>query len=108
MRRNWLIEADFGAEYGVPDASLSPIWSVPPTGERFKRHVWNSCLAACQCRVDQAMVLHATFVLLSFIPSQQFRRFPKETLGLQMQVFTGGFQPPAPLKGKVPLSHLTA
>ncbi len=85
-------------------------WSIETLFRDAKQF---SGLAACQCRVDRAMVLHVAFVLLAFILLQRFRRSPKETLGtvkerLQMQVFTGGFPPPAPLKGKVPLSHLTA
>ena len=85
-------------------------WSIETLFRDAKQF---SGLAACQCRVDRAVVLHVAFVLLAFILLQRFRRSPKETLGtvkerLQMQVFTGGFPPPAPLKGKVPLSHLTA
>ena len=85
-------------------------WSIETLFRDAKQF---SGLAACQCRVDQAMVLHVAFVLLSFILLQRFRRFTKETLGtvkerLQLQVFTNGFQPPAPLRGKVAVSHLTA
>jgi len=85
-------------------------WSIETLFRDAKQF---SGLAACQCRADRAVVLHVAFVLLAFILLQRFRRSPKETLGtvkerLQMQVFTGGFPPPAPLKGKVPLSHLTA
>lgn len=85
-------------------------WSVETLFRDAKQF---SGLAACQCRVDQALVSHVAFVLLSFILLQRFRQFPKETLGvvkerLQMQVFTGGFQPIAPLKGKVAETLLTA
>ncbi len=85
-------------------------WSIETLFRDAKQF---SGLAACQCRADRAVVLHVAFVLLAFILLQRFRRSSKETLGtvkerLQMEVFTGGFPPPAPLKGKVPLSHLTA
>ena len=85
-------------------------WSIETLFRDAKQF---SGLAACQCRVDQAMVVHVAFVLLSFILLQRFRRFPKETLGavkerLQMEVFTSGFQPPAPLKGKTAVCQLTA
>jgi hypothetical protein len=68
-------------------------------------------LAACQSRVDQAMVRHVAFVLIAFIVLQRLRLHPKETLGevkdrLQREVFTGGLPAPTPLKGKVATSQL--
>jgi hypothetical protein len=68
-------------------------------------------LAACQPRVDQAMVRHEAFVLIAFIVLQRFCLQPKETLGevkdrLQRDVFTGGLPAPMPLKGKVAASQL--
>lgn len=68
-------------------------------------------LAACQSRVDQAMVRHVAFVLIAFIVLQRLRLHPKETLGevkdrLQRTVFTGGLPAPMPLRGKVARSHL--
>lgn len=85
-------------------------WSIETLFRDAKQF---SGLAACQCRTDQALVSHVAFVLLSFILLQRFRRFPEETLGavkerLQMQVFTGGFQSPSPLRGKVAEYQLTA
>lgn len=68
-------------------------------------------LAACQCRVEQAMVRHVAFSLLAFLVLQQQRRCPEETLGavkerLQKQVFTGNWPAPSPLKAQVSLAHL--
>jgi hypothetical protein len=68
-------------------------------------------LAACQSRVDQAMVRHVAFVLIAFLVLQRLRLRPKETLGeakdrLQREVFTGGMPAPTPLKGKVAASQL--
>ena len=68
-------------------------------------------LAACQSRVDQAMVRHVAFVLIAFIVLQRLRLHPKETLGevkdrLQRAVFTGGLPAPIPLKGKIATSQL--
>lgn len=85
-------------------------WSIETLFRDAKQF---SGLAACQCRVDQAMVLHVAFVLLSLILLQRFRQHSKETLGevkerLQKQVFTSGFRPPTPLKGKAAVSQLTA
>jgi hypothetical protein len=70
-------------------------------------------LAACQSRVNQAMVRHVAFVLIAFIVLQRLRLHPKETLGevkdrLQRNVFTGGLPAPRPLQGKVATSQLTA
>jgi SRSO17 transposase len=68
-------------------------------------------LAACQSRVDQAMVRHVAFALIAFTVLQRFRLHPKETLGevkgrLQCDVFTGGLPAPMPLKGKVAAPQL--
>ena len=68
-------------------------------------------LAACQCRVDQAMVRHVAFVLIAFIVLQRLRRHPEETLGevkdrLQREVMTGGLPAPVSLKGKVATNQL--
>jgi SRSO17 transposase len=68
-------------------------------------------LAACQSRVDQAMVRHVAFVLIAFIVLQRLRLHPKETLGevkdrLQRDVFTGGLPAPRPPKGKGATSQL--
>ena len=68
-------------------------------------------LAACQCRVDQALVRHVAFVLLAFIILQRLRLHPKETLGevkdrLQRELITGGLPAPAPLRGKVAAAQL--
>jgi hypothetical protein len=68
-------------------------------------------LAACQSRVDQAMVRHVAFVLIVFIILQRLRLHLEGTLGevkdrLQRRVFTGGLPAPSSLKGKVATSQL--
>jgi len=65
-------------------------------------------LAACQARVDQALVRHVAFALLTFVVLQVLRLHPEETLGevkerLQLDVLRAGEQPPAPLKAKAAL-----
>jgi hypothetical protein len=60
-------------------------------------------LGACQCWVDQAMVRHVAFVLLTFVILQMLRRDPQETVGAvkerwQMEVARQGQAPPPPLK----------
>jgi hypothetical protein len=83
-------------------------WSIETLFRDTKQF---SGLAACQSRVDQAMVRHVAFVLIAFIVLQRLRLRPKETLGevkdrLQREVFTGGLPTPIPLKGKVATSQL--
>ena len=70
-----------------------------------------SGLAACQCRVDQALVRHVALVLIAFVVLQRLRLHPKETLGevkerLQRELFTGGMPAPTPLRTKVPAAQL--
>ncbi len=65
-------------------------------------------LAACQARVDQALVRHVAFALLTFVVLQVLRLHPEETLGevkerLQLDALRAGEQPPAPLKAKAAL-----
>ena len=59
-------------------------------------------LAACQCRVNQALVRHVALALIAFVVLQQLRLRPKETLGevkdrLQREVITSGLAAPRPL-----------
>jgi hypothetical protein len=68
-------------------------------------------LAACQSRVDQAMVRHVAFALIAFIVLQRLRLRPEETLGevkdrLQREVMTGGLPAPVLLKGKASTAQL--
>jgi hypothetical protein len=65
-------------------------------------------LAACQARVDQALVRHVAFVLVTFVVLQMLRRHPEETLGaakerLQLQTLRATAHPPAPLKARAAL-----
>lgn len=60
-------------------------------------------LGACQCWVDQAMVRHVAFVLLTFVVLQMLRRNPQETVASvkerwQLDVARAGQSPPPPLK----------
>ncbi len=90
-------------------------WSVETLFRDAKQF---SGLAACQCRVDQALVRHVAFVLIAFVVLQCLRLHPpigplwgKETLGevkdrLQRELITGGLPAPAPLRGKVAAAQL--
>ena len=60
-------------------------------------------LGACQCWVDQAMVRHVAFVLLTFVVLQMLRRNPQESVAAvkerwQVEAARNGQLPPAPLK----------
>ena len=83
-------------------------WSVETLFRDAKQF---SGLAACQCRVDQALVRHVAFVLIAFILLQHLRLHSKETLGevkdrLQRELITGGMPAPVPLRGKVAAEQL--
>jgi len=70
-------------------------------------------LGACQCWVDQAMVRHVAFVLLTFVVLQMLRRDPLETLGTvkergQLEVARDQQSPPTPLKACPPELRVTA
>ena len=60
-------------------------------------------LGACPCWVDQAMVRHVAFALLTFVVLQMLRRDPQETVGAvkerwQLEVARDRQLPPLPLK----------
>lgn len=83
-------------------------WSVETL---FRDAKQLSGLGACQCRIDQAMVRHVAFALITFTVLQVLRLGPEETLGqvkerLQQEVLRGGWRPPEPLKGKVAHAQL--
>lgn len=70
-------------------------------------------LGACQCWVDQAMVRHVAFVLLTFVVLQMLRRNPQETVAAvkerwQLEVARDGQSPPPPLKACPPELRATA
>jgi hypothetical protein len=70
-------------------------------------------LGACQCWIDQAMVRHVAFVLLTFVVLQMLRRNPQETVAAvkercQLEVARDGQSPPPPLKACPPELRVTA
>ncbi len=105
-----LVTNDLGADLTTIVLRKRSRWAVETLFRDAKQFAG---LAACQCRVDQALVRHVAFVLLAFIVLQRLRLHLKETLGevkerLQLEAFTGGLPRPLPLKGKVALNQLTA
>jgi hypothetical protein len=70
-------------------------------------------LGACQCWVDQAMVRHVAFVLLTFVVLQMLRRNVQEPVASvkerwQWEVARNGQVPPAPLRACPPDLRATA
>jgi len=70
-------------------------------------------LGACQCWVDQAMVRHVAFVLLTFVVLQMLRRNVQEPVAAvkerwQVEAARNGQLPPAPLKACPPELRVTA
>ena len=70
-------------------------------------------LGACQCWVDQAMVRHVAFVLLTFVVLQMLRRNVQEPVASvkerwQLVVAQNGQPPPPPLKACPPELRATA
>jgi hypothetical protein len=70
-------------------------------------------LGACQCWVDQAMVRHVAFVLLTFVVLQMLRCHAQETVASvkerwQLLAAHNGQLPPAPLKACPPELRATA
>jgi len=70
-------------------------------------------LGACQCWVNQAMVRHVAFVLLTFAVLQMLRHNPQETVASvkerwQLEVTRDGQSPPPPLKACPPELRATA
>jgi len=100
--------------HALPDPTIASVlrkrsrWSVETLFRDAKQFAG---LAACQCRVNQALVRHVAFVLIAFVVLQQLRLRPKETLGevkdrLQRDVMTNGVEAPQPLRGKVAINQL--
>jgi SRSO17 transposase len=70
-------------------------------------------LEACQCWVDQAIVRHVAFVLLTFVILQMMRTGPKESIGAvkerwQLEAISHRELPPPPLKACPPQLRATA
>ena len=80
-------------------------WSIETVFRDTKQF---AAFGACQARVDQALVRHVAFALVTFTVLQVLRRHPEETLGavrerLQLQVLRGNAAPPATLRAKAAL-----
>ena len=103
-----LVTNDLGSSLTTIVLRKRSRWSIETLFRDAKQF---SGLAACQCRVDQALVRHVAFVLVGFIVLQRLRLHPKETLGevkdrLQRELITCGLPASTPLRGKVAIAQL--
>jgi len=101
----YIVSNDLGADLTTLVLRKRSRWSIETVFRDSKQFAG---LAACQARVDQALVRHVAFVFVTFVVLQVLRRHPEETLGaakerLQLQVLRGNMPQPAPLKARAAL-----
>jgi hypothetical protein len=100
-----IVSNDLGADLTTIVLRKRSRWSIETAFRDAKQFAG---LEACQARVDQALVRHVAFALLTFVVLQVLRRHPEETLGavkerLQLEVVRGDAAPPAPVRARVAL-----
>jgi SRSO17 transposase len=106
----YIVTNDSGADLTrVVERKMSR-WQVETLFRDTKQYAG---LEACQCRVDQAMVRHVGFVLLTFVVLQMMRRSMQESVGSvkehwQLEVMRDGERSPRPLKACPPHLRATA
>ena len=106
----YIVTNDSGADLTrVVERKMSR-WQVETLFRDTKQYAG---LEACQCRVDQAMVRHVGFVLLTFVVLQMMRRSMQESVGSvkehwQLEVLRDGESPPPLLKACPPHLRATA
>jgi SRSO17 transposase len=101
----YIVSNDLGADLTTLVRRKRSRWSIETVFRDTKQF---ARLEACQARLDQALVRHVAFVLLTFVALQALRRHPEETLGavkerLQLEVVRGNMALPAPLRAKAAL-----
>lgn len=101
----YIVSNDVGADLTTLVLRKRSRWSIETVFRDTKQFAG---LEACQARLDQALVRHVAFVLLTFVVLQVLRRHPEETLGavkerLQLEVVRGHAAPSAPLRAKAAL-----
>ena len=106
----YIVTNDSGADLtSVVERKMSR-WQVETLFRDTKQYAG---LEECQCRVDQAMVRHVSFVLLTFVVLQMMRRSVEESVGSvkerwQLEVIRDGETPPRLLKACPPHLRPTA
>ncbi len=100
-----IVSNDLGADLTTLVLRKRSRWSIETVFRDTKQFAG---LEACQARVDQALVRHVAFVLVTFVVLQALRRHPEETLGavkerLQLEIVRGYTATPAPLTAKAAL-----
>jgi len=106
----YIVSNDLGAGLTSMVQRKHSRWSVETIFRDTKQFAG---LGACQCWVDQAMVRHVGFVLLTFVVLQMLRRNPQESVASvkerwQLEVARDQQSPPAPLKACPPELRATA
>jgi hypothetical protein len=101
----YIVSNDLAADLTTLVLRKRSRWSIETVFRDTKQFAG---LAACQARVDQALVRHVALVLVTFVVLQRLRRHPEETLGavkerLQLQTLPAIAHPPAPLKARAAL-----
>lgn len=106
----YIVSNDLAADLTTLVRRKHSRWSIETVFRDTKQFAG---LTACQCRVDQALVRHVAFVLLTFVVLQILRRDPAETLGavkerLQLCLTQANHPAPPPLKARGALIYSTA
>jgi hypothetical protein len=101
----YIVSNDLGADLTTLVLRKRSRWSIETVFRDTKQFAG---LEACQARLDQALVRHVAFVLVTFVVLQMLRRHPEQTLGavkerLQLEVLRGNMAPPAPLRARAAL-----
>lgn len=96
----YLVSNDLAADLTTLVERKWSRWSIETIFRDTKQYAG---LGACQCWVDQAMVRHVSFVLLTFVVLQMLRVKPEESVAAvkerwQLDTTRCGESPPPPLK----------
>lgn len=97
---DYVVSNDLGTDLTTQVQRKRSRWSIETIFRDTKQFAG---LESCQCWVDQAMVRHVTFVLMTFVVLQMMRVKPDESVGTvkerwQLDAFRNGELPPSHLK----------
>jgi len=96
----YLVSNDLAADLTTVVKRKRSRWGIETIFRDTKQYAG---LTACQCWVDQAMVRHVGFVILTFVVLQMLRAHPNESVAAvkerwQLAVFRRQESPPLPLR----------
>jgi hypothetical protein len=106
----YLVSNDLAADLTTVVERKRSRWGIETIFRDTKQYAG---LTACQCWVDQAMIRHVSFVLLTFVVLQRMRVHPNESVAAvkerwQLAVVRQRATPPPPLKACPPQFRATA